>query len=104
LNQTDQHPVNIEQIEQGLQILKRRQRNLTGSVIAITAIGVASFVTIFFQQELVFHFFGLSTHVEHLHLPFTVDAKLREYLDAPDYLMNAFSWLGWLIYKLQAQT
>ena len=86
MTDNDQYPVELQQIEQSLNILQRRKRNLTASAVFGSSVGIASFVCIFFQQELIFNLFGLAQQIQYIH--------------QPDFLVNAFSWLGWLILKL----
>jgi hypothetical protein len=100
LAEKNQHAVDIQQIEQGLKVLQRRKWNLTALAVVLSAVGVASLISLFFQQELVFNLFGVAQHVHQLHLPYIIDHQLREDIYQPDYLMNAFSWFGWLILKL----
>ena len=83
-----------------LKMLQRRKWNLTAAAVVLSAVGVASLISLFFQQEWVFNMFGVAQHVHQLHLPYMVDQQLRDAIYQPDYLMNAFSWLGWLILKL----
>lgn len=100
MTQHDQYPANLEHIEQGLQVLKRRKLYLMSSATLITAIGLVSLVTAFFQQDIIFHWFGLSQHVDYLHVPYLIDAQFRDYIHQPNYFMNALSWLGWLGLKI----
>ncbi len=92
--------MDIQQIEQGIKVLQRRKFNLTASSVLLSTVGIVSLVTIFFQQELIFNLFGVAQQVQQIHLPYMIDGKLKEYVHQPDYFMNAFSWLGWLILKL----
>lgn len=100
MTEKTQYPVDIQQIEHGLKILQRRKRNLMVSAVVLSSVGIASLVSVFFQQELVFNLFGVAQQVHQLHLPYILDQQLREYIHQPDYLMNALSWFGWLILKL----
>ena len=100
MTEKNQHAVDIQQIEHGLKVLQRRKWNLSASAVVLVAVGVASFISVFFQQELVFNLFGVAQQVHQLHLPYMVDQQLREAIYQPNYLMNAFSWFGWLILKL----
>jgi len=100
LTEKTQYPVDIQQIEHGLKILQHRKRNLMVSAVVLSSVGIASLVSVFFQQELVFNLFGVAQQVHQLHLPYILDQQLREYIHQPDYLMNALSWFGWLILKL----
>ena len=100
MTEKTQYPVDIQQIEHGLKILQHRKRNLMVSAVVLSSVGIASLVSVFFQQELVFNLFGVAQQVHQLHLPYILDQQLREYIYQPDYLMNALSWFGWLILKL----
>ena len=100
MTEKTQYPVDIQQIEHGLKILQHRKRNLMVSAVVLSSVGIASLVSVFFQQELVFNLFGVAQQVHQLHLPYILDQQLREYIHQPDYLMNALSWFGWLILKL----
>ena len=100
MTDNDQYPVELQQIEQSLNVLQRRKRNLTASAVFGSSVGIASFVCIFFQQELIFNLFGVAQQIQYIHLPFTINTQLRDYIHQPDFLVNAFSWLGWLILKL----
>ncbi|MEQ1319338.1 hypothetical protein [Acinetobacter guillouiae] len=100
MTEKTQYPVDIQQIEHGLKILQHRKRNLMVSAVVLSSVGIASLVSVFFQQEWVFNLFGVAQQVHQLHLPYILDQQLREYIHQPDYLMNALSWFGWLILKL----
>lgn len=100
MSENKQYLTDIQQIEQGLKVLQRRKFNLRASAVVLSTVGVVSLVAVFFQQELVFNLFGVAQQVHQIHLPYMIDGQLREYIHQPDYLMNAFSWLGWLILKL----
>lgn len=94
------YPVQVQQIETGITVLKRRQKKLMFSSIGMSIIFIVSLFTLFVQQDIVLSFFGLSQQIEQLHLPYSVDANLRDFLDQPDYLLNLFSWFGWLVLKV----
>ncbi|HJF28229.1 MAG TPA: hypothetical protein K8V79_08295 [Acinetobacter lwoffii] len=86
-------------IQQGVVALKKRQRNLMLLGLTSSTIFIASVVGLFFQQELVYGFFGLTTQIQQLHLPVSVDANLASIGDSPDYFFSLLSWFGWLILK-----
>ena len=44
--------------------------------------------------------FGLSTQLQQLHLPVSVDANLASIGGSPDYFFVLLSWFGWLILKI----
>lgn len=94
------YPVQVQQIETGITVLKRRQKKLMFSSIGMSIIFIVSLFTLFVQQDIVLSLFGLSQQVEQLHLPYSIDANLRDFLDQPDYLLNLFSWFGWLFLKV----
>lgn len=68
--------------------------------LTTSTVFIASLISLFFQQELVYGFFGLSTEVQQLHLPVSVDAALASIGDSPDYFFSLLSWIGWLIIKI----
>ncbi len=94
------YPVQVQQIETGITVLKRRQKKLMFSSIGMSIIFIVSLFTLFVQQDIVLSLFGLSQQVEQLHLPYSIDANLRDFLDQPDYLLNLLSWFGWLVLKV----
>ncbi|WP_347455228.1 hypothetical protein [Acinetobacter thermotolerans] len=98
----DEYAVNPREIEQGVVALKNRQHRLMLLGVTTTMITIVSIISLFLHQELVFGFFGLSTEVQQLHLPVSVDANLASLGDSPDYFLNLLSWFGWLILKLFA--
>ena len=65
----DEYAVKPQDIKQGVVALKKRQRNLMLLGLTTSTIFIASLISLFFQQELVYGFFGLSTQVQQLHLP-----------------------------------
>lgn len=95
----DEYAVKPQDIKQGVIALKRRQRNLMLLGLTTSTVFIASLISLFFQQELVYGFFGLSTEVQQLHLPVSVDAALASIGDSPDYFFSLLSWIGWLIIK-----
>lgn len=98
----DEYAINPREIEQGVVALKNRQHRLMLLGVTTTTITIVSIISLFLHQELVFGFFGLSTEVQQLHLPVSVDANLASLGDSPDYFLNLLSWFGWLILKLFA--
>ncbi|MFV5404307.1 MULTISPECIES: hypothetical protein [unclassified Acinetobacter] len=96
----DEYAVKPQDIKQGVIALKRRQRNLMLLGLTTSTVFIASLISLFFQQELVYGFFGLSTEVQQLHLPVSVDAALASIGDSPDYFFSLLSWIGWLIIKI----
>jgi len=98
----DEYAVKPQDIKQGVVALKKRQRNLMLLGLTTSTVFIASLISLFFQQELVYGFFGLSTQVQQLHLPVSVDATLASIGDSPDYFFSLLSWFGWLIIKIFA--
>lgn len=98
----DEYAVNPQEIKQGVIALKKRQRNLMLLGLTTSTVCIASVTGLFFQQELVYGFFGLSTQLQQLHLPVSVDANLASIADSPDYFFALLSWFGWLILKIFA--
>lgn len=98
----DEYAVNPQEIKQGVVALKKRQRNLMLLGLTASTVCIASVIGLFFQQELVYGFFGLSTQLQQLHLPVSVDANLASIGDSPDYFFALLSWFGWLILKIFA--
>jgi len=98
----DEYAVNPQEIKQGVVALKKRQRNLMLLGLTTSTVCIASVIGLFFQQELVYGFFGLSTQLQQLHLPVSVDANLANIGDSPDYFFALLSWFGWLILKIFA--
>lgn len=97
-----EYAVNPQEIKQGVVALKKRQRNLMLLGLTTSTVCIASVIGLFFQQELVYGFFGLSTQLQQLHLPVSVDANLASIGDSPDYFFALLSWFGWLILKILA--
>ena len=98
----DEYAVNPQEIKQGVVALKKRQRNLMLLGLTTSTVCIASVIGLFFQQELVYGFFGLSTQLQQLHLPVSVDTNLASIGDSPDYFFALLSWFGWLILKIFA--
>ena len=96
----DEYAVNPHQIETGVVVLKKRQRNVMLLAITSSTIFLASVVALFLQHDFVYSFFGISTELKQLHMPLSVDASLAELGQHTDYFSNLLSWFGWLILKL----
>ncbi len=90
----------LQQIETGVAVLQRRQNRLMVMAVATSTLALISFVSIFFQQDMVLGLFGVSEQVRQLHVPFSVNAQFDEFLHQPNYFLNLLSWFGWLILKL----
>jgi len=100
LNQTTKYPLDTQHLQQGLTLLQKRQRRLAFLALLSSTVGIVSLITAFMQQDIVLGLFGLSLDIQQLHIPYAVDEQLREFIHHPDYLMNAFSWLAWLLLKV----
>lgn len=98
----DEYAVNPREIEQGVGVLKKRQHRLMLLGVTASTLAIVSMLGLFLHQELVYGFFGLSTEIQQLHLPVSVDANLASMGDSPDYFLSLLSWFGWLILKLFA--
>ena len=61
---------------------------------------LASVLALFLQHDFVHSFFGVTTELKQVHIPFSVDANLAEFEQHRDYFSHLLSWLGWLILKL----
>ena len=96
----DEYAVNPQQIESGVVVLKKRQRNVMLLAMTSSTIFLASVVALFLQHDFVYSFFGISTELKQLHMPMSVDANLAELGQHTDYFNNLLSWFGWLILKL----
>lgn len=95
----DEYAVRPQQIEAGLVTLKKRQRNVVLLGITTSVFLIASVIGLFVQQDFVYGFFGLTTQVEQLHLPSSIDAQLMAVGQQPDYFVNLLAWFGWLFSK-----
>ena len=98
----DEYAVNPQEIKQGVIALKKRQRNLMLLGLTTSTVCIASVIGLFFQQEMVYGFFGLSTQLQQRGLPVRVGANLARVGDSPDYFFALLSWFGWLILKIFA--
>ncbi|WP_166166778.1 hypothetical protein [Acinetobacter sp. SA01] len=96
----DEYAVNSQQIENGVVMLKKRQRNVMLLAITSSTIFLASVVACFLQHDFVYSFFGITTELKQLHIPLSVDANLAELGQHRDYFSNLLSWFGWLILKM----
>ncbi|OTG91904.1 hypothetical protein [Acinetobacter sp. ANC 3813] len=98
----DEFAVQPQQLETGLKTLKKRQRNLMLLGITSTVLLTASIIGLFVQQDFIYSFFGLTSQVEQLHMPNSVDGSLASFGHQSDYFVNLLSWFGWLFLKLFA--
>lgn len=96
----DDYAIQPLEIQQGVVTLKKRQQRLTLVALTSLTICIASVIGLFVEQDLVYGFFGLTTEVQQLHLPVTVDQNLAKLGDSQDYFMALLGWFGWLILKI----
>ena len=96
----DDYAIKPLEIEQGVLTLKKRQQRLTLMALTSLTVCIASVIGLFVEQDLVYGFFGLTTEVQQLHLPVTVDQNLAKLGDSQDYFMALLGWFGWLILKI----
>lgn len=87
-------------LKTGLMRLKQRQSKLTAFTVLSCVVFITTALSLFIQQDVVFHFLGLTQNISQLHIPLSVDQNLQAYVDQPNYLMNLFSWFGWLLLKV----
>lgn len=98
----EEYALNPQQIESGIVLLKKRQRNLMLLCLSSSSIFIASVVALFLQHDLVYSFFGIATELKQFHMPLSVNADLAAAGQQSDYFSNLMSWFGWLILKLFA--
>lgn len=96
----DEYAVNTANIQQGVQILKRRKTHLMGWCIFTTSLALVALISYFLQQEMLYSWFGISPEVKQLHIPILADAELTQFGQAPNYFFNLLSWFGWLFLKM----
>lgn len=96
----DEYAVNTANIQQGVQILKRRKTHLIGWCIFTTSLALVALISYFLQQEMLYSWFGISPEVKQLHIPVSADAELTQFGQAPNYFFNLLSWFGWLFLKM----
>ena len=96
----DDYALRPQDLKQGVLGLQKRQRKLTWFAVTSTALCLASAIFLFFAQDVVYSFFGLSMSVQQLHVPMSLDADLAQLNDHSDYFFNLIAWFGWLFLKL----
>lgn len=94
------YPVRVAEIETRLSVLKKRQNRMMLLSVASSTLFVASVMTLFIHQDLVYGLFGLTQQVEQLHLPHSIDPSVFDLEQQADYLSNLLSWFGWLFLKV----
>ncbi len=91
--------LSVQLIDQRLDILKKRQRNLMIWFFLTSTLVVVSIAALFLQKEFIYRFFDLSVHVQALDLPYHVQ-ELVPFKQPVDYFFNLLSWFGWLFLKI----
>ncbi|SPL69892.1 hypothetical protein KPC_1070 [Acinetobacter stercoris] len=83
-------------------VLKKRQRHIM--MLSITSFCVAIFLilAVFFQNQVVYGFWGMSKEIQQLHIPVSADPTLVSFVEVPDYFLSLFKWIGWLFLKIIA--
>lgn len=94
------YPIQSAALKAGLVTLKQRQKKVMVLSVFSCVIFITTTLSLFIQQDVVFHFLGLTKNLSVLHLPLGVDHTLQAYADQPNYLLNLFSWFGWLLLKV----
>ncbi|ENW80850.1 hypothetical protein F909_02138 [Acinetobacter sp. ANC 3929] len=89
----------VQPIDQRLDVLKKRQRNLMIWFFLTSTLLVVTIAVLFLQKEFIYRFFDLSVYVQALDLPYHVQ-DLVPFKQPVDYLFNLLSWFGWLFLKL----
>lgn len=96
----DEYAFQPQKLKTGVELLQQRQKKLSFLVVLSMTIVLISAIGFFIQQDVIYSFFGLSTEVQQLHMPASVDATLANLGQQPDYFFSLLNWLGWLILKL----
>ena len=91
--------LSVQPIDQRLDVLKKRQRNLMIWFFLTSTLAVIIITSLFLQKEFVYRFFDLSVHVQALDLPYHVQ-ELVPFKQPVDYFFNLLSWFGWLFLKI----
>ncbi|MCH7393224.1 hypothetical protein MMP66_02890 [Acinetobacter dispersus] len=89
----------VQPIDQRLDVLKKRQRNLMIWFFLTSTFIVVTIAGLFLQKEFIYRFFDLSVHLQALDLPYHVQ-DLVPFKQPVDYLFHLLSWFGWLFLKL----
>ena len=91
--------LSVQPIDQRLDVLKKRQRNLMIWFFLTSTLVVIIIASLFLQKEFIYRFFDLSVHVQALDLPYHVQ-ELVPFKQPVDYFFNLLSWFGWLFLKI----
>ncbi|WP_407412243.1 hypothetical protein [Acinetobacter sp.] len=87
------------ELKTGIKTLKKRQRHFTWLFLVTASLLIATFITSFLQQDLVYGFFGLYHELKQLHIP--VSAEHIGLINAEqDYFMSLLKWFAWLLFKV----
>ena len=100
MSRLDEHIVEPQDISTGLTVLHKRQRKLQLSSFATATLFMISLFVLLNLQNYIYGFIGLAPSIQQLHLPLSVDSKILEFQNQPDYLLNLFKWFGWFFLKL----
>ena len=90
----DEYANNANQIQQGVQALNRRQTHLMWWCIFTSSLALVALLSYFFQQEILYSWFGISLEVKQLHIPVSADRTLMQFGQAPNYFFNLFGYLA----------
>ena len=91
--------LSVQPIDQRLDVLKKRQRNLMIWFFLTSTLAVIIIASLFLQKEFIYRFFDLSVHVQALDLPYHVQ-ELVPFKQPVDNFFNLLSWFGWLFLKI----
>lgn len=89
-------------IQTGIVQLQKRHTRLRMISIGLSTSALFSAVALVFQQDFIYSFIGVSQTVQHLHIPYQMDAALTHYDSGADYFYNLLLWLMWFGFKLGA--
>jgi hypothetical protein len=96
----DDYALRPQEIQQGVSTLHKRQKNLAVWSMGSGALLLVSIAFFFFQQDLVYSFFGLQLELQQLHAPVSLNNELTRLNDHSDYFFNLLAWFGWLFLKI----
>ena len=87
----------VPPIEKRLLALRQRQHKIQLLSLGGSTVFIVALIALFFQQQVIYSYLGLTQQVEQLHIPFSVDLVI-EHLQH-DYFMNLVAWIAWFILK-----
>ena len=73
----DEYAIQPQQLKTGVVGLQQRQKKLSFLAVLSMTVVLISAIGFFIQQDVIYSFFGLSTEVQQLHMPASVDGKFR---------------------------